>query len=347
MRPSAEVRQAKRRSSRTPAVGTVLVLVLGLGCYLQAQAPAQDPTPTQTQAQPQDSSAVPAEPGQAPPQALAAGSSLSISPGDLLVVDVFNTPELSGRFRVSQSGMVSLPQGGVVTVSGRTAVEAGQEIERRLRDGGIMLDPHVTVFVQEYASQGVIVLGEVRTPGTYTLLGEHSLYGALAAAGGATGNEGSTITVTHAGDPQHKIIIEVTSPNYSDLQRSTRVNPGDTVFVSRGALVYVYGEVARPGAYSLRAGEPLNVLQALALAQGADHFAAGGKASIIRQTATGVQTIPIDLKLITRNEVPDPVLQASDIVVIPRNGLKAFVFQALPGATGAVLSSVITASIVR
>ena len=275
------------------------------------------------------------------------GLTLGISPGDLLTVDVFNTPELSGKFRVQQNGTISLPQGGVVAVGGMSPIATQNAIEARLRDSQIMLDPHVTIFVQEYASEGVIVLGEVKNPGTYTLLGEHSLYGALAAAGGATVNEGLSITITRPGDPLREEVIPVTSPNYSTIQHTTRVNPGDTVFVSRAKSFFVVGNVVRPGAYPLPSGEPIRVLEAIALASGTERAAAMSKASIIRQTTTGPETIPVNLKKIARNQDPDVFLQASDILVIPGSPVQAILDTAIPLATSATLSAIISASIAR
>ncbi len=274
-------------------------------------------------------------------------ATLTISTGDLVTVDVFNTPELSGKYRVGQAGTVDLPQGGAVQVAGLTPAEAAKAIEKRLKDSLIMTDPHVTILVTEYASQGVIVLGEVRTPGTYTLLGEHSLYGALAAAGGATPTAGDSIVVTHQGDPNRQENIRVSSPNFSNVQRLTRISPGDTVFVSRAEVVYVLGDVGRSGIVNMANGVPLNVLKVLSIAEGPNRTAKLTKASIIRQTGESVVTIPVDLKKIMRNQAPDPVMQASDVLVVPRSDAKAFFDNAIPGLTAAVVSSIITALIIR
>ncbi len=274
-------------------------------------------------------------------------ANLMISPGDLINLDVFNTPELSGKFRVDQTGKINLLQGGVVDLSGLSALGAGQAIEQRLRDAQIMIDPHVNVFVQEYASQGVIVVGEVRSPGTYTLLGEHSLYGALAAAGGPTLNEGDSIIITHQANPEHKEVIEVRSPNFSETQRATRVNPGDTVFVSRASVFYIVGNVAKPGPFSLPAGQPINVLEAISLAEGTQRATADNRVSIIRATPNGPQTIPLDIKKIYKNEAPNVQLQAADILVIPRSGVKALLDTTIPLASAATLNAVLDALIVR
>lgn len=276
-----------------------------------------------------------------------ASSSLFIGPGDLITIDVFNTPELSGKFRVDQTGLINLPQGGIVNLRGLTAFQAGQAIERRLRETQVMLDPHVNVFVQEYASQGVIVMGEVRSPGTYTLLGEHSLYGALAAAGGPTVSEGSTIVVTHQADPEHKEVVRVTSPDYSESQRLTRVDPGDTVFVSRASVFYIVGNVGHPGAFTLPLGQSINVLQAIALADGTQRATDDSKASIIRPTPNGPQTIHIDIKKIYKNEALNQPLQADDILVIPRSGAKAFLDTTIPLVTSSTINAVLAALIVR
>ena len=271
---------------------------------------------------------------------------LPISPGDLLQISVLDTPELSGAFRVSEGGTVNLAQGGTVNISGMSTHQAEEEIEKRLREGEIMIDPHVTVLVQEYSTEGVIVLGEVNKPGTYTLLGEHSLYGAIAAAGGTGPDLGETITVSHQNDPSNKEIIDVSSPSYSELVRATRVEPGDTVFVSRGRIIYVYGDVNHPGAFSMGT-HPINLLEALSLAEGTDRIAAARKGSILRKTDTGMESIPIDLKRIAKNQDPDPILQASDIVVIPRSTAKALLFQALPGVTSSAVGAGVTAGLIH
>ena len=99
---------------------------------------------------------------------------LQISAGDLLDLNVFDTPELSGKLRVDEHGNVSLPLAGVLAVSGMTAEQAGSAIETRLRETDILKDPHVSVAVLEYATQGVTVTGEVKSPGVYPLLGAWS-----------------------------------------------------------------------------------------------------------------------------------------------------------------------------
>ncbi len=117
------------------------------------------------------------------------------------------------------------PLGGSVKVGGLTVSDAASAVEHGLQTSQIMTSPKVTVFVIEYATQGVTVLGEVKTSGTFTLLGPHSLYDVLAAAGGVTSNVGATITITHAHSAETPETIQVTTPNYSALQKTTMVRP--------------------------------------------------------------------------------------------------------------------------
>ena len=112
-------------------------------------------------------------------------------------------------------------------------------------------------------------------------------------------------------------------------------------------MIYVVGDVGRPGAFYMQNGEPMNVLNALALASGLNHTAAVTKASIVRKTPTGATTIPLDLNRIMKNKQPDLTLLASDVLVVPRSGVKTLLETALPGATAAVTGAVSTALILR
>jgi polysaccharide biosynthesis/export protein len=283
----------------------------------------------------------------APIPASSAQTLIRIAAGDLIDVQVFNTPELSAKLRVSQDGLITLPDTGDILVGGLTPLGAGAKIEKSLRDAQVMLDPHVTVLVTEYSTQGVSVLGEVRKPGTYLLLGRHSLYDALSAAGGVTPQLGSSIQITHQSDPTRPETIPVNSPNYSDLQRLTEVKAGDVVVVARAETIYVVGDVAHPGEYFIQNGQKLSVLNAIALAQGVNPTARGSKASIVRKTATGAETIPINLNRIAKVNGENLILRPADVLVVPRSGAKAFLSLALPGVTGAVAGSVAAALILH
>ena len=271
---------------------------------------------------------------------------LRIGIGDMVQVSVFDTPELSAKLRVNADGAVELPVAGSTAVTGLTPQEAAEAIAKHLREAQIMTDPRVTVSIADYATQEISVLGEVKNPGNYLLLGPHSLYNALSAAGGTNEKAGGDIVITHIADPQNPETIPVDSPNYSKLQRLTSVSAGDVIFVSRAGSVYVLGDVVRPGEFAIAGGKRLTVLEAIALAQGTNSSAALTRASIIRKTGDGAKIIPVDLKRMTEKPTGDQMmLYAEDVVVVPRNRGRAFIDATLPGLTGSVAGSAIAAMI--
>jgi len=278
------------------------------------------------------------------PPAISAGfnpgvKNIPISPGDLLDVQVFNTPELSTKLRVDQMGRIALPLGGEVEAKGLTVAAAADVIKLKLISSQIMLHPMVMVNVMEYATEGVTVLGEVRSPGIYTLLGPHSLYDALASAGGATSSAGSSITITHADDADHPVVVKVTTPNYSAEQKATIIQPGDTIVVSKAELVYIVGDVTRSGAFYIQNGQALTVLELVSLAQGVTRTSAVKRASIVRPSATGAAvTIPVDLDKVMKNQTKNMALQAGDILVVPRSGWKTFEVTAFPTLVSGAVS---------
>lgn len=322
--------------SRTAGLEALTIALLGCLCPA-ARLSAQEAGPAMP----------PAPAARLLPRAIEA-TPLTIEPGDLINLQVFDTPEVSGNHRIGPSGAIDLPGTGEITLAGLTPLEGARLVETRLRDAQIMLDPHVSITVTEYTTAGITVLGEVKSPGTYSLLGPQSLYTALAAAGGVTSKEGPTITVAHRSDPSHPVVIRVNTPNYAPDQQAMVVQPGDTVLVSQARPIYVIGDVTHPGEYYINNGQPLRTLNVLALAQGLKDTAAASHASIIRTSATGVpETIPVNLTKVERNQAVDPVLEPSDILVVPRSGAKQFEIVALPGVVGAIANAAALALIYR
>src|SRR5579863_955304 len=215
-----------------------------------------------------------------------ASPSLPISFGDLIQVNVFDSPELSASLRVSSKGEVELPLGGAVNVQGLTAAEAGAAIAARLKQAGILLDPHVTVLIIEYQSQGVTVTGEVKSPGVYPLLGNRSVMDMIAMAGGLNENAGRVASVFHRDSNdvrQVRLNVSVQTPE-SIADNNFELLPGDTISVSRSGVIYVLGDVGRPGGFLVEHNDRLTLLQALALAQGANQTASLHGTQLMRKT---------------------------------------------------------------
>ena len=268
------------------------------------------------------------------------GAAGPIGAGDLLEVSVFDTPELSGKLRVSNTGDVFFPLIGALHLEGLTAEKAQGLVRQRLIDGNFLRNPEVTIFIAEYATQGVSIVGEVHKPGVYPAFGEHRFLDYLSLAEGLTPMAGTTITITHAGqssEPQH---VRVTSGALPKSENNPVILPGDTIFVEKTGLVYVVGDVARPGGFPMDHDEHLTILQAVALAQGTNSTAAGGSSRLIRTTPQGRTEIPVDLKKVMTSKATDLPMQDNDILFIPTSRTKTAlkgIGTALPAAAAATI----------
>jgi polysaccharide export outer membrane protein len=266
---------------------------------------------------------------------------LTIAAGDLLDVSIFDSVELSSKARVDPSGNLTLPVGGIVHVAGLTAEAAATAVEKRMRDEDIVKVPHVTVFVLEYATQGVSVLGEVNKPAVYPLLGSHGLLDLISAAGGSTPNAGKAVTITHRGDPSHPVTVQLESKPGSIENFNPDIEPGDTIVVARAGLVYVVGDVVKPGGFVIENNDRLTVIEAVALAQGINHTALLNSSKIIRKTATGREELPMPLSRILANKAPDVPLEDGDILFVPFSASKNIAYHgilsALQLATGVAI----------
>lgn len=224
-----------------------------------------------------------------------------IGPHDVLSVSVWEQPDLSGKFSVEIDGTFTFPLIGRVTAAGRTQQALESDIRRRLADG-FFKDPQVTVAVEQYHSQMVHVIGEVRQPGSYPLSGEMRLIEILARAGSTTERAGGAVVITRGTDA---IRVDLAGLQTGVDAQNIPLRDGDTIFVPRAAAFFVFGEVRAPGTYSR--GEPTTVLQALALAGGLTERGSDKRVRIIR-LVDGRKT-EIKVKL-------DELVRAGDTVVV-------------------------------
>jgi polysaccharide export outer membrane protein len=266
------------------------------------------------------------------------GAAGPIGAGDLVEMSVFDTPELSGKLRVSNTGDVILPLVGSLHLQGLTAGEAQTLIRQKLIAGGFLKDPQVTVFISEYATQNVSVVGEVHKPGVYPAFGAHHLLDYLSLAEGVTPLAGTAIVITHSGHPDQPQSVKMTAGAAPKPENNPEILPGDTIFVERTGIVYVVGDVARPGGFPMDHDGQLTILQAVALAQGTNPTAAKGSARLIRTTPQGRQEVPVNLKKILSSKETDLAMRDNDILFVPSSAAKSALkdFEAaLPAAAGA------------
>lgn len=248
-------------------------------------------------------------------------STLRVGVGDLIELNVYNVPELATRTRVGSNGDIYLPLIDYVHIDGLTLEEAQKLIEKRLSDGGFVKNPHVTLFVSEYASQAASVLGEVTKPGVYRVLGQGRLLDLISAAGGLTDRAGRSMTVTHRDHPDQPVTVPLSRNLTDNPESNIDVFPGDTVIVRKADIIYVVGEVARPSGF-LMDSEELTVLKAVAMAGGTTRAAKLNSATIIRRGPDGATATEVQLKKILAAKSPDTVMQPNDILYVPTNTAK-------------------------
>lgn len=270
-----------------------------------------------------------------------------IGPGDVLDVQVFDTPELSMEsVRVGQNGQVSLPVLGLVEVGGLNSVEAARQIETDLRSHGIMLEPHVTVSVVEYATQGATLLGEVKSPGIYPTFGGRRLLDMIALAGGLAPTAGKLVIIAHRNDPGHPEAITLV-PNAQALgaQQNPVILPGDTVEVGRAGIIYILGAVSRPGGYLIDNNEHVSLMQALTLAGGWDKAAALSKARLIRKVPEGHKELMLDLKRVLDGKQADVAVENGDILYLPMSIGKTLAYEGMTAAVTAAQTAVVYSTV--
>jgi polysaccharide export outer membrane protein len=246
---------------------------------------------------------------------------LVIGPGDELEINVYGAPDLSGHMRVSATGNISIPLIGYVHIAGLSSSEAEAAIEAQLRDKSVVNDPQVAVYVKEYSSSGISVAGEIAKPGSYSPVGPHRLFDILQAAGGPTEKASNKVIIRHRG--QKDVTTVVLSKDPAEMAASNiDLQPGDTVVVPRAGIVYVLGEVNRPGGYVMNATGGITVLQVVAVAGGTTHIASAGKTRLLHKTENGFKEEQIDLKKLLRGQIHDVAVKDEDILFVPSSAIK-------------------------
>jgi polysaccharide export outer membrane protein len=259
------------------------------------------------------------------PAAPDAGESLLIGRGDLLHITVLREPELDQHVRVRDSGTITLALAGDLPVQGLTPAEAAARIGEKYRAGQFLLHPEVSVFVEEYATQMVTILGQVAHPGTVRLASPRTLIDVLSLAGGLNEYADRHIVVQRAdknGEPGER--IRAFLPNRADdaLNADVLVRPGDTVIVPKAGVIYVLGDVAHPGGYVMQNDSKLTVLQAIALAAGTSKTASERRVRLVRNVDGQTLSLDLPLREMERGREPDVPLQANDILYVPFSFVK-------------------------
>ena len=328
-----------------PFLWLALSLNSGTAFAQTGRNPDQQPTP-QTQAFAGLNDPLDAAGGRlAGPSATPRDRDSRIGPDDLLDIGVFEAPEMNETVRVSASGEISLPLLGAIRAAGQTPRELEIALQTLLRRT-YMNDPHVSVFIHELQSRAVSVVGAVKSPGVFQIRGAKTIIEVLSLAGGLSDDAGDKVLITRGARNQIDGFEDISlAPsaetegveiinlrkllNSSDPALNAVVHPGDVIKVPRAGIVYVVGEVKKPGGFVLQNNENISVLQALALAEGLTHTSSASQARIIRtDPGTGLRTeIPMNLGKIFSGKAPDALLQPKDIVFVPNSTAKSMLYR--------------------
>ena len=310
-----------------PLLGTAIFVSLA-----GAQEPLESKSPT-----PMDSGVLASNGSDVSPRD---DLSYRIGPGDVLEVRVFGRPQLSrDNVRVSEGGTILMPLIGEVKAACRTEPELADAIRHLYTE--YQKDPQVDVFIKDYHSQTVAVIGAVKSPGRFQLRRNMRVLEMLSFVGGPDPSAGRTVQVirnpllSHRCDPgssnpgadESEDIVE--SFELAEVMRgipeaNPYVRPGDIITILIADQVYVVGNVLRPSAVPLT--EPLTVSRAIAMVGGTLADTKSDRVRIVRQLASGAKSeLRVDLKAIERRNAEDILLQPNDIIDVPTSEGKRFI----------------------
>ena len=275
-----------------------------------------------------------------------------IGPEDLLEISVFEVEKLNKTVRVSSQGNISLPLLGVLRVKGLTANQLEKEL-RELLSEKYLQDPHVSVFIKEYRSQRISVMGAVKSPKVFEVTGQKTILDMLAMAEGVRDDAGHLLFLirppaledevpevpergaapealegrkdSDQSRPKTFVINLEELLIKGDLTLNLPLIHGDVINIPVSGKVFVGGEVWRPGGFIL-AGKRMTLSQAIVLAGGLKPQAKGSQTKIFRysEKGTGREMLSVNVYAIQKGQKEDLNVKENDIIIVPRHGVKAF-----------------------
>jgi polysaccharide export outer membrane protein len=270
-----------------------------------------------------------------------------IGPEDLLEISVFEEEKLNKTVRVSSQGNINLPLLGILRVKGLTANELEKEIRDLLAEKYLQ-NPNVNVFIKEYRSQRISVMGAVEKPGVFDVTGQKTILDMLAMAGGLKGgpeNEaGQLLFLIRPPDlegvaskekrdsdelPLRTFVIDLEELLVKgDLTLNLPLIHGDVINVPVSGKIFVGGEVNKSGGFPLR-GKRMTVSQAITMAEGLKPKANGAETKIFRYSEQGTEKeiLSVNVYAIQNGKTEDPYLKENDIIIVPKSGVKSFLVE--------------------
>jgi len=247
-----------------------------------------------------------------------------IGPQDLLEVSVFGLDELNKTVRVSEAGKITLPLLGEIAIGGLTKNELEQKLQDMLRKDYLQ-NPQVTVFIREYQSGRVSILGAVGIPGVYELVGTQTLLQVIALAGSLTDEAGDEIIILRKKQDGKDQSIRISIDDLmrkGDANLNIRLQSEDIITVppDREVTIFVYGRVNKPGALTVKRSKIPTLQRAIAQAGGFAEGASKGGVIITRKSGEEKEIrIKVNVKDIIKGKRKDIQLQENDVIYVPES----------------------------
>jgi len=249
--------------------------------------------------------------------------SYSVGPKDLITISVFEVPELNITVRISEDGTITLPLLGRVEVGGLTRFQVEKKLAALLEEK-YLKNAQVTVFIKEYQSKTVSIIGEVGNPGSYELIGKQSLLQMLSTAGGLRDTTSDRIIIIRQYKSGKTSSLEI---NLDELMikgnptMNIPLEPGDIINVpgERYLDIYVFGQVKNPGHLKVKKNGPITLLKVIAQAGGFVERARKSAVTIARRINGKDIKTRVNVKKILKGKKPDLILKNNDIVYVPES----------------------------
>ena len=248
---------------------------------------------------------------------------------DVLDITVYEEASLSLKaVRISRDGYISFPLIGRLKVGDLTISEVENLIAKTLAEGKYLREAHVSVIVAEYKSKQFMVLGALKTPGTYPLTAQERVLDAISRAGGIDfekgGTRGMIIRTEQAGTPQErKVVIRIDLPGL--LKGGNQVSnlllaDKDHLYIPAAEPFFIIGQVAKPGTYLYRENE-ITIVEAISMAGGFTRIASRNRTRIVRMEDGVEKIIEVRVDQITDSgkKTQDIIIKPGDVIVIPES----------------------------
>lgn len=252
-----------------------------------------------------------------------------VGPEDLINIQVFQVEELNTKVRISAQGYIGLPLVGKIEAGGLSVSELEAAIAKKYEN--YLADPIVSVFVEEYRSQQIVVLGSVSRPQVYYVTGQVYLLDMLSMAGGLSSEAGDICTIrkaVSAGDADRAndetIVVDLNELLISGrAELNIPLSSGDVVHVPRSGVFFVDGAVNSAGVYQIKGKTTLT--QSISMAKGMMYEAIKSDITILRDNGKPERDIIVaNYNAILDGKEEDILIKDKDIIIVPKSGVKSF-----------------------